>query len=523
MASYSPEAVFASLPAPGPPDARGRPLPPVPPPRKHPRHISPPTPSAPLLKSSAWRNMHRNAVRALRQPRFLSRLLFFADWDDVYALLSTCASARRLWRSRATSDVILSHYLPCYRIALRFRDLSALQPVDFTLHDLHLLCSSFPALPVCTLTIFLQCSHNASPSTSIPCTRLPASPNHIHHLTTTQPLERALDSLPLPAHTLVSSFSYNPSFIAPLSPYPSTRIFLFSPLDSHRLRTVPFASSRSQLHSLTLICMIYSLLMSSLKSLPTPGAQLHVLAPAPPAPYRGPTLRRNPRSRHPSGGSPFLVVLTLHRHRWSHAHSGTTKLLGGAPPPRKVPRTPTSPLPSPLPGPLPIPKVTSLVLLQGPTNAPPLPKFPLRPRSAVAHPNPLAEKLHTAHTCPTLPTISLLRRSGLVLLSSAFSSRAMPSLPMLLQLVRHNSIPGGSGGTSRPETSFATLVIFLQLQRALNLNSIFLLKTALHLETLGYSSTVTSSFLLLHQAHHHSRTLLAFPPPSIIPTSCRPT
>jgi len=141
-------AFFASLPDSAPPSAVGRPLPPVPPPRMHARRISPPSPSTPLLKSSAWHNMHRNTVRALRQPRFLSRLLLFTNWDDLYALLSTCAGARRLWRSRAISDVILSHYLPCYRIALRFRDLSALQPVDFTLHDLHLLCSSFLALRV---------------------------------------------------------------------------------------------------------------------------------------------------------------------------------------------------------------------------------------------------------------------------------------------------------------------------------------------------------------------------------------
>lgn len=327
----------------------------------------------------------------------------------------------------------------------------------------------------------------------------------------------------MPVHTLVSSFSYSPLFIAPLSRYPSTLIFLCSQLDSHPSRTVPFASSRSLLHSLTSpIYPMSSLLMSFLR---TTGVQPHFPAPTLvlPAPYRGPILRRNLRSRHTRGSFPFLVVLTLRpRHQWSRAHSGTTKLLGGAPP-REVPRIPSPSLPSPPPRLLPIPKMTYLVLLQGPTNALPLPKLPLRPRSAVAHPNPLVEKLHTAHTCPTLPTISLLQRSGLVLLSSAFSSRAMPCLPMLLQLVKPNSTPGGSGSTSRPETSFATLVIFLRHQRALNPSSIFLLKTAPHLETPGYSSTVISLFLLLHQAHLRSQTLLAFPHPSIIPTSCLPT
>ncbi|KAF8440403.1 hypothetical protein L210DRAFT_3760580 [Boletus edulis BED1] len=113
-----------------------------------------PKPSAPLVKSRAWRKMHRNAVLALQQPPLLARLLHFTNWEDLFALFTTCSGIRHLWRSRDIRDVILSHCLPFYRTALRQRDLSALQYIDVTLHDLHLLCSSILVLPSRTLTIF---------------------------------------------------------------------------------------------------------------------------------------------------------------------------------------------------------------------------------------------------------------------------------------------------------------------------------------------------------------------------------
>lgn len=140
-----------------------RPLPPLPtrkpvlfsdfPALPHPILVSPPMPSAPLVKSKAWRNMHRNAVLALRQPQLLARLLRFITWDDLYALFASCSGIRSLWAFLDIKDVILSYYLSGYRTALQHRDLSTLQPVDVTLHDLHLLRSSFLALPTCTLTI----------------------------------------------------------------------------------------------------------------------------------------------------------------------------------------------------------------------------------------------------------------------------------------------------------------------------------------------------------------------------------
>jgi hypothetical protein len=144
----APHSSDASSSASDPPSLEDRPLPPLPHHRK-PVLRAPPTPSAPLPKSRAWRSMHRNAVRVLRQPRLLARLLHFTSWDDLYALFATCAGIRRLWGTRADiRDVILAHYLPSYRTALRQRDLAALQAVHVSLHDLHLLCPSVPALPV---------------------------------------------------------------------------------------------------------------------------------------------------------------------------------------------------------------------------------------------------------------------------------------------------------------------------------------------------------------------------------------
>lgn len=129
-----------------PPSLEDRPLPPLPNPKLEHPFRTPPKPSSPLAKSRAWRNMHRNAVLALRQPRLLARILRFTNWDDIYALFATCAGIRHLWASRDIRDVILSHFLPCFRTAVRQRDISALQDIDVTLLDLHLLCLSFLAL-----------------------------------------------------------------------------------------------------------------------------------------------------------------------------------------------------------------------------------------------------------------------------------------------------------------------------------------------------------------------------------------
>lgn len=154
-----------------------RPLPPLPPlpPRLSRKPISfpdlpiltPPKSFSPLLKSKAWRNMHKNVVLALRQSRILARLISYTTWDDLYALFTTCSGTRRLWHFLDTRDLILSHYLPGYRTALRHRDLSALQPVDVTLHDLHLLCSSLLILFTYALTIPCFSTFTTCPTSSV--------------------------------------------------------------------------------------------------------------------------------------------------------------------------------------------------------------------------------------------------------------------------------------------------------------------------------------------------------------------
>ena len=141
------DASSSSASSSGPPSFEDRPLPPLP--RKPVPDFRLSQPSTPLLKSRAWRNMHRHTVLALRQPRILAGLLRFAPWDDLYALFATCSGIKRLWDLVDIRDIILSHYLPGYRAALRHRDLSALKDVDLTLHDLHLLRSSFLSLPPC--------------------------------------------------------------------------------------------------------------------------------------------------------------------------------------------------------------------------------------------------------------------------------------------------------------------------------------------------------------------------------------
>ena len=276
----------------------------------------------------------------------------------------------------------------------------------------------------------LQCSRNGSRSTSIPCMRLPASPDPLltPQPTTPQPRYSLLGSLPLPLHILASSFSYSPSFIAPLSRCPSTLIFLSS-TSHHPLHPAPrlvfFASLLSQLHSLTSPIYPMSSLLTSIPRTNAVQPAQRALALTLPAPYRGPMLLPT-RSRHAGESFLFLVVLTLYsRRRPSRAHSSTTKVLGSALPPCEVPRMPSPPRSFPTSGPPSILRKTSLVLLPGRTNAMPLPRFPLRPLSAVAHPHTLFGNHHTTHVYPTLHTISLLQLSGLVLLSSASSSRVM--------------------------------------------------------------------------------------------------
>lgn len=102
----------------------------------------PPRPTSSLVKSMAWQRMQRTAVHALRRPRILACLLQFLPWCDFYVFLSTCTDMRRLWDIRELRDVIMAHYVPGYRYALRYRDLSNCRDIDISLEDLDLLRSS---------------------------------------------------------------------------------------------------------------------------------------------------------------------------------------------------------------------------------------------------------------------------------------------------------------------------------------------------------------------------------------------
>lgn len=102
----------------------------------------PPQRASSLAKSLAWKRMHRAAVRSLKQPHILARLLQFLQWADLYSLLSTCADMRHLWDTRDFRDTILSHFVPGYSYALRHCDLSKYQDLDISLQDLDLLLIS---------------------------------------------------------------------------------------------------------------------------------------------------------------------------------------------------------------------------------------------------------------------------------------------------------------------------------------------------------------------------------------------
>ncbi|KAL4064401.1 hypothetical protein V8B97DRAFT_2023430 [Scleroderma yunnanense] len=107
-----------------------------------PRAKPPPKSASPRTKTRAWQHMHRKAVWSLRNPRILAHLLQFTSWGDLNALLATCSHIRRIWDNRELRDVILSHYVHGYRLAIRYRDLALLQDIDLTIKDLDLLMLS---------------------------------------------------------------------------------------------------------------------------------------------------------------------------------------------------------------------------------------------------------------------------------------------------------------------------------------------------------------------------------------------
>jgi hypothetical protein len=98
-----------------------------------------PRPASSVAKSLAWQRMQRTAVHTLKRPRILASLLHFLPWCDFYVLLSTCTGMRHLWDIHELRDVIMSHYVPEFRFALRHRVLSNCRDIDISLQDLDLL------------------------------------------------------------------------------------------------------------------------------------------------------------------------------------------------------------------------------------------------------------------------------------------------------------------------------------------------------------------------------------------------
>ena len=72
-------------------------------------------------------------------PQVLRCLLKYISWNDFHSFASTCRHFRLLISHPDFRDVILSHYIPGYRLALSFRDLNQYREVQIDMHDLALL------------------------------------------------------------------------------------------------------------------------------------------------------------------------------------------------------------------------------------------------------------------------------------------------------------------------------------------------------------------------------------------------
>lgn len=73
----------------------------------------------------------------LKNPVILSRLLAVTHWLPLHALISTCREFRQNFARRELRDVILSRFVPGYRLCLGDRDVAELS-VDITIEDLAL-------------------------------------------------------------------------------------------------------------------------------------------------------------------------------------------------------------------------------------------------------------------------------------------------------------------------------------------------------------------------------------------------
>ena len=88
-------------------------------------------PAVPVISSSE--GLHR----MLKSPHILSRLLELLPWSSFHALICTCRDFRRIYSQPELRDVVLSRFVPGYKLCLGNRDVAELS-VDVTLEDLAL-------------------------------------------------------------------------------------------------------------------------------------------------------------------------------------------------------------------------------------------------------------------------------------------------------------------------------------------------------------------------------------------------
>jgi hypothetical protein len=95
-----------------------------------------------LDQCSSPKERRDTLISLINHPKILSQLLQHLDWQDWFALISTCNALRQLFHSPALKDAILSHYVPEYRACLQHRDFRRYQDVHVTLYNLKLLRES---------------------------------------------------------------------------------------------------------------------------------------------------------------------------------------------------------------------------------------------------------------------------------------------------------------------------------------------------------------------------------------------
>ncbi|GJE88700.1 hypothetical protein PsYK624_047830 [Phanerochaete sordida] len=148
LSPYSPSQASSS---PNSPNRRERPLPPLP---TDDAQREPSSPASPMIpKASAVALGKRKAAsfaavsfsesvrRMLHDPSMLSALLGALQWPSFHALISTCRTFRRTFTRPELRDVIFSHFVPGYSLALGSRQVAELS-VDITIEDLALFVMS---------------------------------------------------------------------------------------------------------------------------------------------------------------------------------------------------------------------------------------------------------------------------------------------------------------------------------------------------------------------------------------------